>query len=726
MPRRSRLPLLLLLPLATACRPPAERVDLVRLLPTAELHTEVDGVDVGRAVDRIRLYEGFTRDAKTRGVTWAWAYGERSRVAFDVIDPRPVRLAMRGWSQPEPGGVPPEIAVVVNGLELTRVIVPAEPTTLELELGAERLRSGENLLELRYPEGSTGPVAGIAWDRFGFGGLGSSGRPAVGADGAALELPWRTSVELALEAGSGAAVEWRAVEATGGEGRFEVAVAVDGEPERILHSRGPGGSGRVDLPEGDRPLKLTLRAVPAGRATPSGGLRLVEAKLATPRRPAPPAPAPPKPLVPRPNVIVYLVDTLRADHLGCYGYDAPTSPAIDQLASDGVLFEHARAQSSWTRPTAAAILTGLHPLSMQISGRASRLPDDATTLAEHLAAAGYRTGFVTTNVNTSEQFGFKQGSERFRFLPGRSSGVRGKTRAFRVHEEALRILDQTDASKPFLLYLHTVEPHAPYLPLEPFGSRFVPKLDNPKLGDRQTLGWLENGRVEADPETMRQLVGLYDAEIAGNDFAFAELVAALEARGLWENTLVVFVSDHGEEFLEHGKVEHGRTLYEEQLRVPLIFRLPGDAGAGKRVATPVEQIDILPTLLELVGVPVPPQLPGRSLVPALEGRTIPERPSFAHLDRLGYTYASVHDRGSKLIRRLDPEVFRFRVSRELFELGADPGEQANRFHDLPVLRALLDSRLRAFDLAFGGRFAEQTGQVDAELEAELRALGYLN
>jgi len=722
-------PLLLLA--LSACRPERGGVELVRLLPTAELRTETAAVEIGTPAGRLQLHEGFGRDERSLGGGWSWALGERSAVAFHVVEPRPVRVAMTGWSAPEPGGNVPTIGIAVNGVELERRELPREETTFELDLPAEHLVTGENLLEFTYPPGSTGPVAGIAWRRFRFARLESAGTPAAAPEGAALELPWRSAVELALEPPAGARLVWSGVATMGtGDGHFEVAVATDEGGERILYRGGPGGRGRVELPaSGGEPLRLTLRALPARGAALSGGLRVERPRLvgASPAEPAaPPAAAPAAAGARRPNVLVYLVDTLRADHLGAYGYPRPTSPAIDALARQGVLFEHARAHSSWTRPTAAAILTGLHPLSMQISGRASRLPSEAVTLAEHLAPLGYRTGFITTNVNTSEPFGFRQGSEIFRYLPGQAHGVRGKTRADRVTAEALRILDETDAAKPFLLYLHTVDPHAPYLPPEEQRQRFVPRLDNPRLGDRSTLGALERGRIEADAETLAQLRGLYDAEIAANDVAFGTLAAALAERGLWDETVVVFVSDHGEEFLEHGKVEHGRTLYEEQLRVPLIWKLPRGAAAGTRVATPVEQVDILPTLLELVGAPVPAGLPGRSLAPAFAGADLAERPSFAHLDRLGYIYASVHDRGYKLIRRLDPEVFRFRTSRELFDLAADPGEQVNRFHSLRVRRALLDSRLRAFDLAWGHRIAEETGELDGGLEAELKALGYLN
>ncbi len=743
--RRALPPLLLVL---FACRPDPGEVDLVRLLPTAELRTETAEIEVGTPAGRLRLHEGFGRDERAPGPAggeaggWVWALGERSRLVFDLLALRPVRLAATGWSAPEPGGSVPTVQASVNGHPIGSFVLPTEETTVELDLPAAALRSGENVLDFDYPPGSTGPVAGIAWRRFRFARLGSAGVPAALANADAIELPWRSAVEFSLESIDGAQLRWSGIQAYGGgAGSLEVVLETDGEPDELLFRGGAGGSGRARLgnpaasgraaADWGAVRRLSIRAIPAGGSVPAGGLRLERPRVRGLAQPAAPASSvaaavPAAGPANRPNVLIYLIDTLRADHLSAYGYPRPTSPAIDALARSGVLFEHARAHSSWTRPTAAAILTGLHPISMQISGRRSRLPQEVTTLAEHLAPLGYRTGFVTTNVNTSGAFGFAQGNEVFRYLEGRVHGVRGKTRADRVTQEALKILDAGEPGQPFLLYLHTVDPHAPYLPTDEDRQRFVPQLDNPRLGDRATLAALERGRVAADPETLEQLRGLYDAEIAFNDAAFGTLVAALVERGLWDDTIVVLVSDHGEEFLEHGKVEHGRTLYEEQLRVPLIWKLPRGAAAGTRVSTPVEQIDIVPTLLELVGAPAPAGLPGRSLTPAFAGLPLAERLSIAHLDRLGYIYAAVHDRGYKLIRRLDPEVFRFRTSRELFDLAADPGELVNRFHDLPVRRAWLDARLRADELTRGGRLAEETTDLDGALESELRALGYLN
>src|SRR5690606_36402422 len=249
--RRALPPLLLVL---FACRPDPGEVDLVRLLPTAELRTETAEIEVGTPAGRLRLHEGFGRDERAPGPAggeaggWVWALGERSRLVFDLLELRPVRLAATGWSAPEPGGSVPTVQASVNGHPIGSFVLPTEETTVELDLPAAALRSGENVLDFDYPPGSTGPVAGIAWRRFRFARLGSAGVPAALANADAIELPWRSAVEFSLESIDGAQLRWSGIQAYGGgAGSLEVVLETDGEPDELLFRGGAGGSGRARL-----------------------------------------------------------------------------------------------------------------------------------------------------------------------------------------------------------------------------------------------------------------------------------------------------------------------------------------------------------------------------------------------------------------------------------------------------------------------------------------------
>jgi choline-sulfatase len=441
---------------------------------------------------------------------------------------------------------------------------------------------------------------------------------------------------------------------------------------------------------------------------------------ATPAVPAAGAPPPPA------SLVIYLVDTLRADRLGVYGYRQPVSPAIDRFARDAVVFEQARAQSSWTRPAVGTVLTGLDPVRHGATRSLSRLADAATTLGERLQAAGYWTGMATANPNVGQEFGFDQGFDDFVCVDCRGeTGDDGEITAA-VHRAALAGLDRAPSGRPFFLFVHTVEPHAPYRPTEPFRARFAADAD-PDLGERRTLSRLAHGSLELTPARERAVGELYDAEVALADAGFGAFLEQLARRGRLDDTAVLFLSDHGEELFEHGNVEHGRTLFEEQLRIPMIWRLPRGAHGGRRVAVPVDQLDIAPTVLALAGAPADPDLPGRDLSSVLEGGPTPEeRPSLAWLDRRSFSLESVAFRRAKLVRDLTPDAVTVPFTETLFDLAADPGERRDLAGTRGLLRAFLASQLRAFRNRWGAALPTRDALTDPALRNRLRALGYLH
>ncbi len=337
------------------------------------------------------------------------------------------------------------------------------------------------------------------------------------------------------------------------------------------------------------------------------------------------APArPPSPLPfpwPR-NAIVVLVDTLRADHLSCYGYERPTSPEIDAFAASGVRFAEAIVQNPKTSPSVATILSGTYPHTHGIATIGTWLPDRVLLLPEVLGPRGFTTASFVANVNVGAIFNFDQGFQTMVQVGGR----RVDNDAAKVNAAVIPWLEEHRDDERFFLYVHYVDPHAPYDPPEPYRDMFVRDehwgqwdgYDVP-FGDTH-VGRIEHWLAIDDSTDVDLYVARYDAEIRYVDAKIGELLRELDRLGLADDTLVVLVADHGESLGEHGwYFSHGLSLHETDVHVPLVFRLPGKLPAGRVVRGQVESVDIAPTLLDLLGVPTPPVMEGRSLVPLLLG-----------------------------------------------------------------------------------------------------------
>jgi arylsulfatase A-like enzyme len=388
----------------------------------------------------------------------------------------------------------------------------------------------------------------------------------------------------------------------------------------------------------------------------------------------------------------------------------------------------ARAQSSWTKPGVASVLTGLHPSQHGAQLRAERIPESVELLSERLAAAGYQTALFTTNTNIIERFGFDQGWEEFHYLSrGLGKGKREHYSSSEINAEVFAWLERRDAARPFFLFVHTLDPHDPYRPAEEFRRRLAPEVDIESACCARS-----NVLDELTPETARvharDAALLYDAEIAENDAALGALVDELERRGLGGATALLVTSDHGEEFYEHGGWKHGFTLYEEMLRVPLVLRLPGGARAGTVVESAVDQIDVVPTLLEVAGLPAAPGLPGRSLLATLDAGAgdAAARPSFARLERPGLELVAAAAGGYKLVRQSGAWTPpRGRAPEELFDLARDPGERDDLIRLRTPRRRWLEGLLRIHERALGPAARREATPLDAETDRSLRALGYL-
>ena len=416
----------------------------------------------------------------------------------------------------------------------------------------------------------------------------------------------------------------------------------------------------------------------------------------------------------RPNIVLYVVDTVRADRLGVYGYEKPTSPRLDAFAAGAVLFENAYAQSSWTRPAVASLFTGLLPPAHRTVGRRSVLPEDAITLAEILAANGYEGMGLVRNPNVSRAFGFAQGFARFRS----EDRDRDETMLDRVR---LWLDEREGSEQPFFLFLHAIDPHGPYDPAPEFEEMFEAGGAPVHYRTVRYLLQLNRGEVEPDAGTAEALSRLYDAEVAQNDRVFGDLLDVLEARGLAGDTAVVYVSDHGEEFQEHGRWEHGLSLYEEVLRIPLVMRLPGVS--PRRVEAPAQHVDVLPTLLGHLGIEAPPT-DGRDLLAARRRGDDPPD-VYTHLDVDGHRAASVIRGRYKLVLPQSPSQG---TEPMLFDLEADPAEQEDLAADRPevverMLGLLADQNL-AGEIVSAQEIEDD--QLDEDVRRRLRALGYVD
>ena len=316
---------------------------------------------------------------------------------------------------------------------------------------------------------------------------------------------------------------------------------------------------------------------------------------------------------PRPDILLVLIDTLRADRLGCYGNSRPTSPNLDRLAAEGLRFEHALSASTWTLPSTASILSGLLPDQHGVRVGGQALSDAAVTAAERLRDAGYRTVAFTDGGWVHHRWGFGQGFARFDVLPrtGQSADVR------LIVDAALEWLD-TARQHPYLLMVHTYEVHQPYLDPDGFAEPFLDPAYDGRLDRRVKVA--STRPEEYDAADAAWMLGLYDGEIRRADHHLARLLDRLRSSPRWNRTAVLVTSDHGEEFLDHGGVEHvmGR-VYDANVHVPLIVRLPDGTRRGT-VQAPASGVDVAPTLLDLAGLDPDRTLPGRSLLEVADGR----------------------------------------------------------------------------------------------------------
>lgn len=480
-------------------------------------------------------------------------------------------------------------------------------------------------------------------------------------------------------------------------------------------------------------------------------------------------------LAERPNILLIMVDTLRADHLGSYGFPDPISPRMDDLAADGVVFERAYAAASWTRASTASLFTSMPPSGHTCDVKVAMLPDEVTTIAELLQDQGYITAGLPNNINVTRSFNFHQGFDFFEYqAPEYIAGATesssqlsmynvvrkirdrltgGKKRVEDYYQPADVVLGNTqefitaNQDRRWFSFIHLMEPHDPYFE-RPFTGEGV-------------------GRAEMEfppPELEGAIRKAYQQEITWMDTELGKFFDWMKAEGLYDNTMILLTSDHGEEFLEHGGWWHGTTLYDEQIHIPLIVKLAESKWAGTRVPWQVRQLDAPATMALLGGAVLPMEWQGDDLfeedfeetlavltggaASADAGATAtedddvdvdaaPPAPTKAelidHRERVvlseenfeGNVLSSIRKDGFKYIRANEGNP-RGLQTEEMYNVVADPGEQDNIAGKNGTVQADLSSALRAeLEAAMAVKVESQTAEITADDCERMRALGYI-
>ena len=437
------------------------------------------------------------------------------------------------------------------------------------------------------------------------------------------------------------------------------------------------------------------------------------------------------------NVILITIDSLRADHLGSYGYFRNTSPNIDRFADDGVLFTSAYAQASATSQSLSSLMTSKSPTRFPGSYRLGghKLDEEKVTLAEMLRENGYITGGIVTNSWLKEGRGFDQGFDYYYFK------FRGDTfqppyiSSDRVTKLGLNWLKWNKDQK-FFLWLHYMEPHTPYISHEEYqyDPGYQGKFKD-SFGAPATINKYKNPDLNLTDEELYHAQALYDGEINYVDNSIGALLSELKEMGLYNNTVIIITTDHGEEFKDHKSIGHGHTLYNELINVPLIIRVPGSAKI--KTDRQVRLLDVVPTVLDILKIETNSSFDGVSLLPILKNEGS-ENYSLEVYSKMATHHSSIiSGDGWKLILsymelRFEPQKHRrwekIETRRELYNLKDDPGEQNNLVDEYPEIAKELEERLTELQSIQGINDDESVSsdsEISNKTKEELKSLGYV-
>ncbi len=425
----------------------------------------------------------------------------------------------------------------------------------------------------------------------------------------------------------------------------------------------------------------------------------------------------------RPNIILIVIDTLRTDHVGCCGCQRNTTPNIDKLASQGLLFKNALVASPWTVPSVASILTSQYPSVLGITDRITVVDDSFPTLPEMLKRHGYATHGIISTVMLSENLGFNKGFDGYDESP---SAGHSQISSPHVTQRALSFLRQSP-EQPFFLLLYYFDPHYNYVLHNSYD--YFPGYKGP-LKSNQTITELWQMRQRLSENDIRYLLSLYDSEITFTDYHVGKLLLRLKQMGLYDNSIIILTADHGEEFMERGWIGHTITLYQELIRVPLIMKLPGFK--PRTITQPVGLIDIVPTICKYLALDAGASLEGTALIDRSESQ-LRARPLFSETFNPQSRRAEAPD---KLALRSVVQANRKLVcdyvngSAELFDLSKDARETNDLSAAQPDQKARLNALLDNYIRHIEEKRSERSDQPGTEVltpqqRKELESLGYI-
>ena len=507
-----------------------------------------------------------------------------------------------------------------------------------------------------------------------------------------------------------------------GDAPFSIAVTADGQPTtQVLTGMASGAwtDHKVDL---SRFAGETVRVDLSAEGQGTGRLAWNSPRILVP-------PVPERKLEPAKNVVVVVIDTLRADKLRPFNPQTRVkTPAIDQFASDGAVFELAQAPENWTKPSVASILTGLHPQTHQQKTGDAALPSSAELLSEHLQGEGFATGGFIANGYVSDRFGFDQGWDDYTNYIREEKSTEAKD----VFDDAGNWIEAHKDGR-FFAYIQTIDPHVPYDPPGKYLQMYDPSEYAGQIRPRMTGDLLEKAKrnppqVVFDASDKRRLEALHDGEITKHDHFFGAFLERLSALGLANDTLIVVTSDHGEEFDDHGSWGHGHSVYQELLHVPLMFRLPNRVPAGTKVGEAVSTLDISATVTDLLGVPAMAHNEGHALVGLMLGEA-PSQPAVA--------FSDFQDDRRVITTGRWKLILRGNLTSTMFDLVADPLEKnqldasafpIGRRYSRMLLGQFLGASDRgdwlSADQKGGTQLERENAEMDDTIRDQLRALGY--
>jgi len=795
---------------AAGCSPGSENdrvaVDLVERFETAEVLHSQRFVDMGGAVDTSALVEGWSEPERPAGPTggFTWATAEQAVIETGLVGFDEGELSFRCRPLTWDGAPEQRVSVAVNGRRIGELTLEGGFADYTLELPPDATVSGRNRVELSFawtarpadhhPESidQRELAAAFQWMRFGPAPAAAAPADPPELRGDSIVLPEGTGLRYRLTAPVDATLEMNVdVDPAGGSGPallVSVSHAADPGAPRTTALLGAVERGPFRL-ELEAPPGVPVDLVVAATGEPGRGGNLI---LDSPRILGGNDEG-----AGGPSVLLIVIDTLRADYLGCYGADVQT-PVVDGLAAGGVRFTQARSHIPITGPSHASLFTSLLPMEHGVLNNAQELDPNLPLLAESLAAGGRRTAAVISLGVLKGRFGFNRGFDHY----GDEFPRDWLKDAAEVTDEALAVADDLIGS-PWFFFVHYSDPHEPYAPTdadypefelrlngEPVGIidaggrgfRFDLELppgdsildvipadagepgrtyrvdnllvDDPSVEVEPVAGWnvihRRNDRFTYEssmPASVRlshsgtstlqtkvfvsckkllkkrEIRKAYAAETEFVDAQIGRLLEGLETRGMMEDTLIVFASDHGEGLGDHNHVGHISQVYDSLLHVPLVFNWPGRLPGGGTVDRPVGLIDVFPTIAELVGAELPARVTGASLVPLIRGGDLPEDAFIAAT----YRPESFSDKrailldGAKYIHSWTDDA----EKEELFRLADDPGELRN------LIEADAETALRlkmelARRLAAMTEGASTQAELSEEDRAHLRALGYIH